>query len=860
MWDRVEVGRQDSNTAFFTDLMYLGEMVSKLTVAALLAGIGDDTGRSRYRHTADLVRADGIGEWSRVLDEILLGPSGQYLVPEARTEQRELTQKSGAGTWQYAAVAQLHACLAALDPECDALPAKVDGRRWVRDFAWLRNKTRGHGAPRSELFNTLCPPLEESLKQFLQHSLFQREWAYVHRNLSGKYRVTKLGDTDTTFEFLKTRSHSAAEHLPNGLYVSLGRPLRVELAESTVDAADFFLANGGFNEKRFEMISYASGQTVFADSSPYMNPTTALPASETQGLGQLEAVGHCFSNMPTPPADYVRREALEADLLGSLRNDRHPVVTLLGRGGIGKTSLALAAAHQLAEEKRFEAIIWFSARDLDLLPEGPKPVRAAVLSVDEIALEYVRLVDPAEAKTKGFKAVDHLAATLTKPSFGPTLFVFDNFETVVHPSELFKWLDTYIRLPNKILITTRHRDFRGDYHIDVHGMSEGECDQLIDSVAGRRGIRNLLTREYREELFRESEGHPYVVKILLGEVSKARRLRKVERIVAEADEILSALFERTYGTLSPAAQRVFLTLCNWRSTVPRMALEAVLLRSANERMAVSDATDELEQSSFIELIPSEADGEIFVTTPLVASIFGKRKLAVSPMKAAIEIDTEILRQFGAGQRADIKQGLAPRLERLIATIAKQVEENPKGLEQHLPLLEFIARHQPSVWLDIADLYVESNAADAADRAKEAVRRHLERTTPQQALGSWRRLADLCHQTGDVVGEVHALVESCELPGLPFYELSSAANRINGLLVENRGAIDSEEKRVLIRRIADALEARTGEADATAFSRLAWLYLHLKDDRRAVTLTKRGLMLDGNNDYCLRLAERLRITM
>ena len=95
MWERVEVGRQESNTAFFTDLMYLGEMTCKLTVAALVAGIGNDTERSRYRHTAHLVRAGGIGDWSHRLDEILVGPAAQHLIADVRTEQRELTQKCG---------------------------------------------------------------------------------------------------------------------------------------------------------------------------------------------------------------------------------------------------------------------------------------------------------------------------------------------------------------------------------------------------------------------------------------------------------------------------------------------------------------------------------------------------------------------------------------------------------------------------------------------------------------------------------------------------------------------------------------------------------------------------------------------
>jgi hypothetical protein len=46
---------------------------------------------------------------------------------------------------------------------------------------------------------------------------------------------------------------------------------------------------------------------------------------------------------------------------------------------------------------------------------------------------------------------------MSNPVDGPFLFVFDNFETVVSPGEAFAWIDTYIRSPNKALITTRIR-------------------------------------------------------------------------------------------------------------------------------------------------------------------------------------------------------------------------------------------------------------------------------------------------------------------------------------------------------------------------------------------------------------------
>jgi len=855
MWERVERSRADSDTALFHDLMHLGEMVSKVTVLGLVAAISDDPDRSRYRQLYALVRATGVGEWADVLDNILTGPPAQYLCADARTEARELTEKCGPGTWQYDSVSLLHGCLKLIDSKSTENLVKLEGRRWFRMFARLRNKTRGHGATKSSVLSQICVPLERSLRLVADnYSLFKRQWAYLHRNLSGKYRATDLSGPTTSFDYLKKTTTVA---LPNGVYVFLESPAHVELMESNVDAEDFYLANGEFNGKRFEMLSYITGETLTRDADPYSKPPGPLPVSETQGLGSLEIQGQCFLNLPPARPEYITREVLEGQLISSLRDDRHPIVTLHGRGGIGKTSLALAALHHLKEENRFYVILWFSARDIDLLAGGAKAVKPHVVSEKDIAAEFVRLTEPSEAKGSPVKPLDYLAGALAKSPFGgPILFVFDNFETVTSPADVFKWMDIHVRSPNKVLITARHREFTGDYAIEVRGMSESECERLIASTAARLGIQGLLTTKYNEELIRESEGHPYVIKVLLGEVAKAGRVGAIDRIFASKEEILTALFERTYTNLSPAAQRVFLTLSNWRATLPLVAIEAVLLRPQNERMDVGEAVTELDRSSFVELTQSETDGQTFVNVPLITALFGKRKLAVSPLKGPVEADTELLREFGAGKQTDVKRGLAPRVQRLIKSVASKISGGD-SLDKYVPVLEFVAREHPQAWLSIAELWEESQAAGAIQRAKDAVRSFLEHVSPGERMEAWKKLETLCHRSLDVTGEVHALVEMCEDPKVPFWEISAAANRFN-TACHSPNAPNRDTRIDLARRLANLMELHADEMNATDCSRLAWLCLQVQDEDRARRHVKHGLALEMENEYCASLAERLGI--
>ena len=312
----------------------------------------------------------------------------------------------------------------------------------------------------------------------------------------------------------------------------------------------------------------------------------------------------------------------------------------------------------------------------------------------------MRLLQPSEANDKGFRPIEHLTSALTKsPTGKPVLFVFDNFETASNPGDLFAWMDTHIRLPNKILITTRYREFKADYPVEVSGMSETEAGQLIDATALRLQIGALLTTEYRGEIFDEADGHPYIIKILLGEVAKARMLVKIERIVAGRDEILDALFERTYAGLQPVAKRVFLTLCSWRSLVPQLALEAILLRPANEKMDIETAVEELISSSFIERVIA-SDEATFLDIPLVASVFGRRKLKISPMKAAIDADVEFLQQIGATSTSALRHGVRPRIEKFFENVASRVVSGSLEFAAIVPSLQYICRQYPSAWLTL----------------------------------------------------------------------------------------------------------------------------------------------------------------
>lgn len=850
MIERLESTREDSDLAYFYDLLLLGEQLTKTVTLFLVASINEDNDRSKYRHEHFLVRANAIGDFSKTIDDILTGPSAELLSSSLRDyEFKELTQRVSKGIWQYEALELLNECLDLFNIQHDSLSAKAPLRFWFHAFTVLRNKTKGHGAPKFEPCSVVCPKLLKSINLIIDNlTLFNRPWAYFYRNLSGKYRISYLSEDSNEFDNLKRDNK---ENYENGIYCLIDHPRKINLFYSNPELTDFYYPNGNLNKDKFESISYISDDRVERCARAYLNPVTSLPSSETEGTIELEVIGNCFTNLPVPADSYIKRPELEKELKSVINiEDRFPIVTLKGRGGIGKTSLGIHVIRELAATSRFDIIIWFSARDIDLHMEGPKQVQTKVLNQKDIASDYCRLLFP-EKQIKD--KVDFFSQELTKNSLGKALYIFDNFETITNPIEVFEWINTHIRNPNKVLITSRiSRNFKADYPIEVGGMSDSECKELINLFATKLQINDLLNVGFIDELIHESDGHPYIIKILLGEVAKTKKVRNIQRIVAENDKVLSALFKRTFNTLSPASKRVFLTLCSWSSAIPQIAIEAVLWRPENEKIDVQGAIDELQKSSFIELIND--DEETFVNVPLAAAIFGKTELEVYPEKLKILDDRKLLLEFGASNQKNISNGLAPRVERKFSEVAKRINSIAE-FKIELPTLEYIASRFPKAWIYISSIY---NEYDDYDGVKYSYRELLKTSTlPNEDRAKyWLKLADVCKLTRDWDGESHALSELAIIPGITFDLISDCANRINNYFRYHPEERFVEHKKLLLQKVIDIMIKRINEASATDYSRLSWLLLNNDDKENALKYVEKGLDIDNSNSHCLRMFEKL----
>lgn len=849
------VAFDDSDGEGYEALMLFGEFMLKLTVAGLLACVKPDKDRTRYSLAHRLVRANGLGDWDSALTELLTGTARQFLVDDARELANDLTRRSPEGSWQEVFSVYTRKALEKVLSSRHG-QAGTGARSGWSSFVTLRNRTRAHGAITGGLKSEIAADVRVALEAYSENfGLFQLTWAYLKRNMSGKYRVTSLVRTKLPDELVQMRTRADAE-LEDGVYIYMGSPRHVELAASDPDFVDFFVANGRYTNQSFEMLSYLTGEHLGGDASKYMHAPGAQPKSETSGVQRLESTlpNGAVHNLPRLAGGYVSRPALEEALASALIS-QYPVTSLVGRGGIGKTSLALRVLHSDRMASAFDVIVWFSARDVDLMPHGPVRVQPDVLDVADVAKEFAALLEPFVGLVED--PLELLRAALREsPLGGPVLFVFDNFETVSNPRDLFVWLASEVRPPNKVLITSRSRDFDRDYRIPVEGMTAAESEELVKRTAREGGLEGRLTAQFIQSLHEASGGHPYIMKVLVGHAAKSGDFSPVRSILAPQEDLLTALFERTYSSLSPLARRVFLTLCSWNSPQSELCLEAVLARSTRDA-GVPEAIAELERASLVELKGPFNDDSRFLVVPLAGYLFGESKLQASPERLSVHADREVLMMFGAVQSAEMNPGAVGRAEAFLRTLSRRSEAGNASLDEYADVLEYVARRVPAVWKLLSAAYEESLRERNIELAIQFMRRYLESSpSPAKARSAWERVAHLCRVQGDIVCEVHAIAEYCSVPDTWREKISDGMLRVTQILADPNTSLDRPDRLVFVRKLISSFEPHVQAATATELSRMAWLHLYLGEEGAARRVVAKGLKEDGNNFHVRNLADRL----
>lgn len=292
-----------------------------------------------------------------------------------------------------------------------------------------------------------------------------------------------------------------------------------------------------------------------------------LPPLRSDFIGRVEEIGRVCEGLAMP----------------------HPLISIEGIGGVGKSTLALKVARmcqsgeirqidlaramgQIARipalaPPRWEAIVWISAKD--------KPDQD--LSLDEVldtiagVLDYstVRQLEPSEKRA----TVDRLLRSHR------SLVIVDNFETV-SDIRLADFLQR-VPPPSKAIITTRERQLRRLWDVPLYGLSEREALQKIRDYSYSLSLRGMAGADEAslQPLVAMTQGNPKALEMALGYLKhKGMALDEVVRSLTEAnqnvEELFHDLFARSWGLLSPEGRHLLMVMPFFADSTSREALEA----------------------------------------------------------------------------------------------------------------------------------------------------------------------------------------------------------------------------------------------------------------------------------------------
>jgi len=852
---RLNVCDPEDLAARFLETSYLAESFLKTLAIVLRTGLSNPARDIAYRQAYDLLRADGLGVWEQAIREVTNQQTAAYLPPEFQPLLAWISKKrtKNEDEWFRIALSNARQVLTLLGNEEQENNKNGTVKDLLTCLVQIRNKSKAHGAVGEDFYAAANQHYFHAVTDtLLSCPLIEWKWLHLSAKDTGRIRAISLSGTDPRHVREAEASLYAVEH--SGVHFIPHQASRAyycsELLKANRECTIFSLPNGGFTANgNSEFIDYGTGKTYKESASAFLSPPVQLPPSETEGLGGFDIQSNTFGNLPDLTESYVRRLTLEKDLTTRLLDKNHPIITLHGGGGMGKTSLAIAVAHDLADKTNppFEHIIWFSARDIDLRPTGPSQVRPSVIDLQSVSKAFGRLFsewgsgnDPAS-----------LAQALEKPetvSSSGILFIFDNFETMTDVRGLHKFLDEHTHLPNKSLITSRERAFVADYPIEVRGMEYEEAEQMLLQSARSLGIEGLMNDDTISKIYKYADGHAYVMRVVVGEMAKDGKYTPPDQVMGRRNDIADAVFERSFNKLSEAGRNVFLLVSNWKSNIPELGLIVVL------GVRGIDAMAGIEECCRLALVnPLEIAGQIYYSVPQLGRAFGRKKFQGDPDRLVIQQDLATLQKFGVVSSLTKNETTETQLiEQFTRSCFAEITKGTEAILRADKLLETLANSWPSGWRTLARF--RKNSAAEKDTIDYALRRAVEEEP--YSVASWLDRASFSKENGEdhiqiacLVSAVDANPTDVNLVNDVAYELCSYVNKYLSEIPKARRGVYLASVRSHMQRISDKL-------DATGYSRLAWLFLLEENVSEAHKYADKGCEIDPNNQYCLRIIERL----
>ena len=282
--------------------------------------------------------------------------------------------------------------------------------------------------------------------------------------------------------------------------------------------------------------------------------------------------------MMTREEEFIGRRRELSDVLRSLdpeRQDGERVVCLHGDAGMGKTAIAIEAAHRMAEW--FDDLIWLSGRSAP-----PEELREHVKGDDPLARIssdqgfLTALANKCGAELSGSEDPSQLRnSVLINLNDGRRrLLVLDSMERFAG-SDLVRSFLFNLPANCKALVTSRESLEINERQIHVGPMNSLDSARLLVVYGELKGLR--ASPEEMKEIIHFTGGHPMAMRLIVSQVTTAEKtLDDALKDMKEAKgRIFDYIFGRSLDLAGADGRKLFAVMAIFFPTASRKALQSV---------------------------------------------------------------------------------------------------------------------------------------------------------------------------------------------------------------------------------------------------------------------------------------------
>jgi class 3 adenylate cyclase/predicted ATPase len=308
------------------------------------------------------------------------------------------------------------------------------------------------------------------------------------------------------------------------------------------------------------------------------------------------------TNLPAASRRLVGRDDVLAQVVGAIASAGERVVTITGRGGAGKTSLALVAGLELLD--RHPGGVWW----VDLTATG---------SADEVPLAIAAVVG---AQPEPEVSVEAAITTRLRHS-GATLVIVDNMEHMLAASGTLRGL--LDQLPDLRLLVSSRLPLRVDSErvIALDALDERSGLELIGRAVQQRGKGPPPTDadgDALREIVGLLDGLPLALELAAARLSVLTAVQLRDRLRESIDVLgeiyggptrqrsLRAALESTLSLLDPEPRALFVRMGAYAGPVELEELERVL---SGDGVSVLEALADLIDASLVQRVET-GDGTV----------------------------------------------------------------------------------------------------------------------------------------------------------------------------------------------------------------------------------------------------------